>query len=195
MPLFALASLAGLSTLGSNAFAYERRGLALLLGFPVERFLVLVGKNLGALLLRLPAVLMIATATALLAGLRFVPAVLVILWLTQLLAAAADNYLAILFPVAVPAPGRNQDAPTSGSRGLGVALVTMFAMAGALALSSPFAFLAWLPHLLEEHRLWLLTLPLSVAGAVALYGMLTAGAATLLARREPDLLARVLGEE
>ena len=193
--LLGLASFAGLSTLGSNAFALERRGLALLLGFPIERFLVLVGKNVSALLLRLPVVLMITAATALLVGFRFVPAVLIILWLTQLLAAAADNYLAVLFPVPVPAPGRNQNAPSSGSRGLAVAFVTMLAMAGALALSSPFAFLAWLPHLLEDHRLWLLTLPLSLAGAIAVYGMLTAGASALLTRREPDLLARVLGEE
>jgi hypothetical protein len=73
--------------------------------------------------------------------------------------------------------------------------MTMLAMAGALALSSPFAFLAWLPHLLGDHRLWVLTLPLALAGAVGLYGLLTAGASALLTRREPDLLARVLGEE
>ncbi len=48
---------------------------------------------------------------------------------------------------------------------------------------------------LEDHRLWLLTLPLSLAGAIAVYGMLTAGALALLTRREPDLLARVPGEE
>jgi hypothetical protein len=29
---------------------------------------------------------------------------------------------------------------------------------------------------LEDHRLWLLTLPLSLAGAIAVYAMLTAGA-------------------
>ena len=71
----------------------------------------------------------------------------------------------------------------------------LWAMAGALALSSPFAFLVWLPHLLGDHRLWVLTLPLALAGAVGLYGLLTAGASALLTRREPDLLARVLGEE
>lgn len=193
--LLALGSFAGLSTLGSNAFALERRGLALLLGFPVNRFSILLGKNLSSLLLRTPAVLLIAMATALLAGARFVPAVLVVLWLTQLLAAAADNYLAVLFPVPVPAPGRSPDAPTSGSRGLALALVTMLAMGAILVLSSPFAFLAWLPHLLEDHRLWVFSLPLALAGAVGVYAMLTAGAASLLTRREPDLLARALGQE
>ena len=193
--LLALASFAGLSTLGSNAFAFERRGLVLLLGFPVDRFFVLVAKNVSALLLRAPAVVMIAAATALLTGPRFVPAVLIALWLTQLLAAAADNHLAVLFPVPVPAPGRNPAAPTSGARGLAVAVTTMLAMVAALAVSLPFAFLVWLPHLLANHRLWWVTLPLALAGAVAVYGMLTAAAAALLVRREPDLLARVLGEE
>ncbi len=193
--LLMLASFAGLSTLGSNAFALERRGLALLLGFPIDRFSVFVAKNASALLLRAPAVVMIAAATAFLVGSSFVPAVVVVLWLTQLLAAAADNFLAILFPVPVPAPGRNPNTPSSGSRGLAVALTTTFAMAAVLAVSVPFAFLAWLPHLLADHRLWALTLPLALAGTVAVYGMLTAGAAALLARREPELLARVLGEE
>jgi ABC-2 type transport system permease protein len=193
--LLVLASFAGLSTLGSNAFALERRGLVLLLGFPVDRFFVLVAKNVSALLLRAPAVVMIAAATALLVGPRFVPAVLVVLWLTQLVAAAADNHLAVLFPVPVPAPGRNPAAPSSGARGLAAAVTTMLAGVAALAVSLPFAFLVWLPHLLGDHRLWWLTLPLALAGAVAAYGMLTAAAAALLVRREPDLLARVLGEE
>jgi ABC-2 type transport system permease protein len=193
--LLALASFAGLSTLGLNAFALERRGLVLLLGFPVDRFLVLVAKNTSALLLRAPAAVMVAAATALLVGPRFVPAVLIVLWLTQLLAAAADNHLAVLFPVPVPAPGRSPTAATSGARGLAAAVTTMLAMVAALSVSLPFAFLAWLPHLLGDHRLWWLTLPLALAGAVAVYGMLTAAAAARLVRREPDLLARVLGEE
>jgi ABC-2 type transport system permease protein len=193
--LFALASFAGLSTLGSNAFALERRGLVLLLGFPVGRFFIFVAKNASALLLRAPAAVLIAAATGLLIGLRFVPAVLVVLWLTQLLAAAADNHLAVLFPIPVPAPGRNPAAASSGTRGLAAAVITMLAMAATLVLSLPFAFLAWLPHALSEHWLWWLTLPLALAGSVAVYGMLTASASVLLTRREPDLLARVLGEE
>ena len=193
--LFALASFAGLSTLGSNAFALERRGLVLLLGFPVGRFFIFAAKNASALLLRAPAVVLIAAATVLLIGLRFVPAVLVVLWLTQLLAAAADNHLAVLFPIPVPAPGRNPASASSGTRGLAAAVTTMLAMAATLVLSLPFAFLAWLPHALSEHWLWWLTLPLALAGAVAVYGMLTASASALLTRREPDLLAHVFGEE
>jgi hypothetical protein len=38
-------------------------------------------------------------------------------------------------------------------------------------------------------------LPLALAGAAGVYGMLTAGATSLLVRREPELLARALGED
>jgi ABC-2 type transport system permease protein len=193
--LLLLASFVGLGTLGFNAFALERRGLSLLFAFPVDRFTLLVGKNLAGITLRLPGVLLLVAATLLLVGPSVVPAVLVLLLLTQVLAAAADNYLAILFPVPVPAPGQNPHAPTSGARGFGFLAVAAAASAATLAVSSPFAFLVWLPHLLGQPVLWLLSLPLALAGAIAVYAMLTAGATALLRRREPELLARVLGEE
>jgi ABC-2 type transport system permease protein len=194
-PLLVAASLLGVSTLGSNALALERRGVARLLGFPVDRFSIFVAKNTSALLLRTPAVMVIGAATTLLVGLRFVPAVLGVLWLTQLLAAAAENHLAVLLPLAVRAPGRHRPAPGWAACGLVVAAATVVATAVAVAVSLPFAFLIWLPHLLGEHRLWILTLPLALAGAVAVYGLVTEAAAALLARREPDLVARLLDEE
>ena len=193
--LLFLASLAGLGTLGFNALATERRGLALLFAFPTERFVILVAKNVAAILVRAPGAAMIGVAAFLLAGARFVPAVLVVLLLTQLLAAAADNYLAILFPVPVPGPGRSPQASSSGARGLAFVAAAALAIAATVLVSAPFAFLAWLPHLIGESILWLATLPLALGGGVATYAMLTAGAAALLARREPDLLARALGEE
>ena len=55
-------------------------------------------------------------------------------------------------------------------------------------------FLAWLPALLGATGLWLVTLPLAACGAVGLYALLVGGAEGLLRRREPDLLARVLGD-
>jgi len=48
-----LATFVGISAFGSNAFGLERRGIALLLGFPVERWRILAGKNAGAIALRL----------------------------------------------------------------------------------------------------------------------------------------------
>jgi hypothetical protein len=193
--LLLLASFVGLGTLGSNAFALERHGLALLFGFPVDRFLLLVAKNLTAVLLRLPGGAMIAVAAAVLVGPVLVPAVAVLLLLTQILAVAVDNYVAILFPMPVPGPGRNPNASISGTGGLAMLAVATAASAVTLVVSSPFAFLAWLPLLMRRPLLWLLTLPLALAGAAAVYGMLTAGAASLLVRREPELLARALGEE
>jgi ABC-2 type transport system permease protein len=193
--LLPVASFAGLGALGANAFALERQGLGLLFGSPVDRLLVLVGKNLAVIVLRLPALVAVTLGTLLVAGPAFVPAVATVALLTQVLATAFDNYLSILFPVPVPAPGRDPNAPVSGTRGLGAAAMVFLAMVATLLASVPFAFLAWLPHLLDAPWLWTLTLPLALAGAVAVHFMATSGAARLLERREPELVARMAGED
>jgi hypothetical protein len=68
-------------------------------------------------------------------------------------------------------------------------------MLGALAVSAPFALLAWLPVWFRAPWLWLFSLPLALAGAASVYAMLVAGAAGMLERREPELLQRILEEE
>jgi ABC-2 type transport system permease protein len=189
-----LASFVGLSAFGSNALGFERRGLGLLLSFPIARWRVLVGKNAAALLLRIPGLLTLALASLLTAPLALAPAALAIAVATFLIAAGVDNFFAILFPVTAPAPGKNPYAQASGGRGLGTALLSGVFLMGAAALAAPFAVLAWLPLWLQEPLLWLIALPLAIAGAVAVYAMLIAGAARLLERREPEVLERVLGE-
>ncbi len=193
--LFAVAQMAGLGAIGANALAVERQGLGLLLGFPVDRLRVLAGKNLALVVLRGPVLAALGLAGLVLGGPLVVLPVVVLVLLTQLLASAADNYLSILFPMPVAAAGRDPNAPSSGTRGLGAAVMGLVAMAAALAASSPFAFLVWLPHLLGEPWLWAATLPLALAGAAAVYFMAATGAARLLQRREPELLARLRGEE
>jgi ABC-2 type transport system permease protein len=190
-----LASFVGLSAFGSNAFGLERRGLALLLGFPVERLWVLLGKNLAAMLYRIPAVAVLLVAGSLLAPLDHLPAAATIALSTLMIAAGVDNYLSILFPAAVPAPGRSPyEGRASGGRGLGAFALTAALIPVVLLLAAPFAFLAWLPLLLELPVLWLGSLPLALAGSAAVYAMLAAGSARLLESREPELLERVLGE-
>jgi ABC-2 type transport system permease protein len=193
--LLLMASFAGLSTLGSNSFALEGRGLGLLLSFPIDRWKILAAKNLGAISLRLPSLLLLAAAALFVASWRIVPAVIVIALSGMLIACAADNFMSILFPIPLPAAGRNPHGPASGSRGLGAAAFAALMMVTALAVSAPFAFLAWLPLLLQNGALWWVSLPLALAGAAAVYAMLLAGAERLLVRREPDLVARMLAEE
>ena len=116
--------------------------------------------------------------------------------LTQVLAAAADNYLSILFPVPVAAAGRDPNAPSRGAGASGRRRSSPSWRCSRRSLaSSPFVFLAWLPHLLGERWLWALALPLALAGAGAVYFMATSGAARLLVRREPELVARAAGED
>ena len=195
LQLFLVASFAGLGAVGSNALALERQGLGLLFSFPIDRLALLVGKNLALVVMRAPVLVSLSLATLFIAGPVVATAVATVVLLAQVLASAADNYVQILFPIPMPLAGRDPNAPVSGSRGLGAAAVSLLAMAATLAVIAPFAFLAWLPQLLGEAWLFLLTLPLALAGACAVYFMATSGAARLLLRREPELLARLRGDE
>lgn len=194
-PLLLLAMIVGISSFGANALGFERRGIGLLLSFPVPREKLLVAKNLSATLFRLPSFFTLTIATLGLASAALLPAVLSVTLVTMLQAAAVDNYLSILFPVAVPEPGRNPYGGTAGGgRGLAASVIATLMLGMALLLAAPFAFLAWLPLLLDRPGLFFVTLPLALAGAAAVYAMLVMGAARLLSRREPELLERILGE-
>jgi ABC-2 type transport system permease protein len=187
-----LAVFVGASTFGANAFGIERRGLALLFGFPVERWRVLVGKNLGAIVFRLPGLFVLLGASLLLAPLVLVPAALSIAVILLLLGSGVDNFASILVPMPAVEPGRS---PHPGaSRGLGGALLAMALLLASLVVAAPFVFLCWLPLRLGEPWLWMGTLPIALAGAAAVYAMLVAGAARMLVKREPELLERMLGE-
>jgi hypothetical protein len=192
--LLTLALVVGAAGFGANAFGMERRGVALLMGFPLERWRLLAAKNLGALLLRVPGLLVVLLGGLLVAPLDRLPAAATIAIVTFVIAAGADNFASILFPVAAPEPGKPVPAGLSGRRGLGAFALHGVLLGGALLLAAPFVFLAWLPPLLGRPSLWLATLPLALAGAGAAYAMLVAGAAHLLERREPEMLERILVE-
>ena len=190
--LLYLALFLGVSAFGSNAFGLERRGVALLMGFPVERWRILLGKNMSSLLFRVPGLLLLVVAAVVLRAVHLLPAALTIAACGLILSAAVDNYSSILFPVPHADP-RRPGAPPRG-RGLAAMLVSLALLAATMTLTAPFAFLAWLPLLLGRPWLWALSLPLALAGAASVYAMLLAGAAKLLSRREPELLERILGE-
>lgn len=193
--LFGLATFVGLGVLGANAFAAERRGLALLFSFPVDRVRLLVAKNAASIALRLPALLALALATLAVAGPALVPAVLSLVLLTQALGCAVDNYASILAPMSVPRAGSDPSTPISGLRGLGAATIGLATLLATLAVSAPFAFLVWLPLLLGTPALWLLSLPVALAGAGGAYYLLAALAARVLSGREPELVASAAGDE
>jgi hypothetical protein len=190
-----LAAFVGASAFGSNAFGLERRGVALLMGFPVARWRILVAKNLAALSLRLPGLLVVLAAAIFLAPVRYLPAALTVALTTMLISTAADNYVSVLFPMPAPAPGGNPfGGASAGGRGLGSALMGALLFGATILLAAPFVFLCWLPALMSAPLLWVITLPLALAGAAAAYAMLVAGAEKLLRGREPELLERILSE-
>src|SRR5207249_2288233 len=173
----------------------EGRGISLLFGFPVDRWRVLVAKNLSGFALRLPGLATLLVMGSLLGPPALLPAAATGALCTFLVAAGSDNYASILFPMVAARPGHNPyGGSAAGSRGLGAAALGALFFAATLVVAAPFVFLAWLPMWLERPLLWILSLPLALAGAGAVYAMLVAGAARVLERREPDLLQRVLGE-
>jgi ABC-2 type transport system permease protein len=96
-----LAAFSGLSALGGNAFALERRGLLLLLSFPVDRFAVLVGKNLAAMALRLPSLLALAVVAAVIAPGGLLLPLLAIAVITLMMGAAALLSALLMFVAVV----------------------------------------------------------------------------------------------
>ena len=153
----------------------ERRGVALLLGFPLARWRVLLGKNLGGMLFRVPALLALTLAGALLEP-SYLPAAVTIAACAMMVAAGADNFISILFPVTAPEPGRSPHAAgAAGGRGLAMALLWAALFAGAMLLASPFVVLAWLPVWAGDLAWWWIALPLALLGAAATYAMLVGG--------------------
>ena len=190
--LLYLALFLGVSAFGSNAFGLERRGIALLMGFPVERWRILLGKNLGAILFRMPGLVMLVVAAVVLRAGNLLPAALTIALCGLIVGAGVDNYASILFPTSHADPRRG--AGGVRGRGLGAMVMSFLLLGVTLLLAAPFLFLAWLPLLLGRPVYWLGTLPLALAGASAVYAMLLAGAARVLERREPELMERMLSE-
>jgi ABC-2 type transport system permease protein len=192
--LLMLSAYVGMTAFGSNAFGVERRGVALLLAFPLARWRVLLGKNLGGMIFRLPALLALTIAGSAVAPL-FVPAAVTIALAAMMIAAGADNYVSILFPSAAPAAGQSPYAGGGASgRGLGAAFLTAGLYAGAFVLALPFIGLAVMPVWWGDVSWWWVSLPLALGGAAASYALLLGGAEALLLRREPELLERILGE-
>lgn len=193
--ILTVASLIGLSTFGANAFGAERRGVSLLLGFPAPRWQILLAKNLAVLVLRAPSLLALVLAGSFLAPPAWVAAAAGIALATQLVALAVDNFVAVRWPVPVPEAGKSPyGGAGSGASGLGSVAVLSLCLVAVLVVAAPLVFLIWLPLFLGRPWLWLAALPLALAGAVSVYGMLVVGAGRYLARREPELVERVLAE-
>jgi ABC-2 type transport system permease protein len=190
--LLYLALFLGVSAFGSNAFGLERRGVALLMGFPVERWRILLGKNLGAMLFRAPGLIMLVIAALILRAGNLLPAALTIALCGLMVSAGVDNYASILLPTPHADPRRGGGSVRG--RGLGATIISFLLLGVTLILASPFLFLAWLPLLLGRPLVWLASLPLALAGAAAVYALLLAGAARVLERREPELMERILSE-
>ena len=160
--LLVLATYVGMATFGSERVrdGAARRGPAA--GLPASPAGGSCWAEPGRDAVRIPALIALTIAGALLAP-RFLPAGLTIALSAMMVAAGADNYVSILFPVAAPEPGRSPHAAGSaGGRGLATALLCTALLVGAMLLASPFVLLAWLPVWAGELTWWWIALPLSL---------------------------------
>ena len=123
----------------------------------MPRWQVLAAKNLATLAFRIPGLLTVVIGTVVIGRVAYLPAAVTIVAVTILIVAALDNFNSILFPITVPEPGKNPHAAVSGGRGLTAVLMSLLTFLVGGALSVPFAFLAWLPLLLDRPVLWLAT--------------------------------------
>jgi hypothetical protein len=178
----------------SNLFGFERRGVLLLFGFPVDRLAILLAKTAVALVLRLPSLLLVAIAAVFLADLALIPVALAGTLCVALVAGSFDAWLSVLFPMPVPPPGGNPYGGTSAGRGFGAVATSLLTVPLTLMMAAPFLFLAWLPHLLGQYGLFAVSLPLALLGAAGTHAIVVAGAARSLARRERTVIERVLAE-
>ena len=147
-PCWASPPWSALSVFGTNTFGLERRGIGLLMSFPVPRWRILVAKNLASITLRLPSVLTVLVASAVIAPPDLIPATATVAVVGLLISAGVDNYASILFPLAAPEPGRAPGA--AGGRGLGTMVISALLLTLALVTALPFVLLAWLPRLFAD---------------------------------------------
>lgn len=189
--VFFMALLVGATGPAASALGSERRAIAQLLTFPVPRHKILVAKNFASAVFKVPGLVMVALAALVFASFATLPAALVVFASAFLMACGLDNYVSIHSPVTAAAPGAD---PRTGAAASGRGLLGLAATLGALFLAAPFAFLAWLPGLLDRPMLAFACLPLALAGAVATYALLIGGAERLLLRREDAVLETILGD-
>ena len=77
---------------------------------------------------------------------------------------------------------------------MGAALLAAACLPLIWLAAAPFVFLAWLPYWLEMPQVWLISIPIAVVGALAVHALLVAATARALSRREPHVVARLLGD-
>ena len=77
---------------------------------------------------------------------------------------------------------------------MGAALLAAACLPLIWLVAAPFVFLAWLPYWLGMPQVWLISLPLAIAGALAVHALLVGVTARVLSRREPHVVARLLGD-
>lgn len=183
-----------LSVASANAFLVIGRGVALILGTPVERSSILVASDLSGLVFRLPPFLAIAAVTAWRSGWESALEVIAFSATLVPISMGAQHFVSILTPFALPKDRFNPFAQRIDARQSGSGLVSLLATLATLLVASPFVLLLWLSSRVAEGAYAPGFALLAGLGSLSTYAVLVALASGLLGRREQRVLEILLDD-
>jgi hypothetical protein len=193
-PLFMMLSLYSLSC---NVLGVERQGLTALFLFPVEPKYILWGKNLTVFVVGIVEMIVLVLIAAFLTqAWEFVLPALVIGLAAIATILGCGNFSSVFFPqrMKVAFRGFQASANLSAESGCLRALMSMLAFWTMLIVLAPVEAALILPVLLHAQWWWLVSLPLSLIYAGAIYYGVTALVAPRILQKAPEILAATTRE-
>ncbi|MFQ6096533.1 MAG: hypothetical protein ACE5O2_02315, partial [Armatimonadota bacterium] len=171
-----------------NCLGYDGDGLNSLFLFPAPRALILLGKNVLALLMGVGGTTFgVIVAAVWLKQPAGVFVLLPFLWAFALVMVAGGNVVSVYFPMRAARRGENPFA-RGMEQGCISGLIRMLVFSITLAASLPVAAGYVLPQLLHAHVLFGVTALLAIIYAIVVYSLVLPHAAEALLRREPEIL-------
>ncbi len=183
-----------------NIFGGDGSAITVLLTFPTPRLRLILAKNLAyaPVLIALGVVGAAASALLLHAADRLV---LELAWVlaATLVIVGVGNLVSVRFPTRMIVRGQRfksgGNVAYGGARGCAYAYLQTACYFGALAMLIPAAAAFILPPAFGDNKLLWAMVPLALIYAGIIYWIATQWAASLLARREPDLIAALVSDE
>ncbi len=183
-----------------NIFGGEGSAITVLLTLPTPRLKIIFAKNLvyAPILMALGLIGVVASVVILhTADLLALELAWVVM--AALVVVGVGNLVSVRFPMRMIVRGQRSksggNVAYGGARGCAYAYLQTFCYIGALAMLAPAAGAFILPPALGHAGLLWLTVPIALAYAGIIYVLATRWAASMLVRREPDMIASLVADE
>ncbi|MFQ6132221.1 MAG: hypothetical protein ACE5R4_09310 [Armatimonadota bacterium] len=176
------------SAFAMNIFGFDRGGLNLLFLFPSDRRTLLLGKNALIFLITASAATVgVCIAAAWRDELHYVPTVLPFVYAVIVLVVAGGNVASVYYPQRIPARGENPYAQGM-EKGCATAVVRALIVQAVMVVALPIAAGFLGPHLLGRPALYVITAPLALVYALAIYWGALPHLARALLQRETRII-------